>query len=82
MKTGLGWQRFFESDLRKRIASIPTPRAITKGLNRFDLENQRKSLVFFVFLRFSRFFKNRFFDEIHRFIFPFWGFQPESDWGN
>ena len=52
-----------------------------KGLNRFDPENQRKSLVFFVFRRFSRFFKKRFFNEVHRFIFPFMGFQPESDWG-
>ncbi len=50
-----------------------------KGLNRFDPENQRFSLVFFVFRRFSRFFKNRFFNEVHRFIFPFMGFQPESD---
>ena len=42
-----------------------------KGHNRFDPENQRKSLAFFVFRLFSRFFKNRDFNEIHRFIFRF-----------
>ena len=79
MKTGLGWQRIFESDLRKRIASIPTPRAMLWDLKRYPRENQRFSLVFFVFRRFFRFFRNRSLYSTNGSHFGFVGYCPDLD---
>ncbi len=69
--------------LRDRFGG-PNPPSPTKVYERFRSapENQRFSLVFFVFRRFSRFFKNRFSRTFHRSDWPFSEGGVDSDHQN
>ncbi len=59
--------------------SIPGGASKCSGLKRCRTENRRFSPVFFVFLAFPRFFKNRIFAKIKRCKTPFSTFHPEPD---
>ena len=66
----------------KPLSSGPNPDVASKcsGLKRCRSKNPRFSRVFFVFLRFPRFFKIRLKAKTKRCQIPISTFLPESDW--
>ena len=61
------------------LGPIPSGASKCSGLKRCRTENRRFSPVFFVFLAFPRFFKNRIFAKIKRCKTPNSTFHPEPD---